>query len=1414
MKNKRMTIRVAVALAAALTVGTFCVSAKTTLTDMDGHWAYEYVDYGVQKGYINGYEDGSFQPEKSVSRAEFAKMLNTAIGITKKESIDFTDVAENAWYYDEVRKAVYAGCINGYEDGSFLPNNSITRQEAAVILSRIALRAEQKRSLDDFADADDIASWAKEAFTLAYSKGFITGDDTGHLHPDGVLTRAQAAKIIYSFLESENIHNGTYTVSTANATCSETLFTDDVVFSASTRNISLTLDGCRVLGTVRVSGSSAEPVVSICDSAVALMETAEGSEPSQITLSDDASVKYLRLESPARLAGDGFGTVYVLGDDMLSGTVEFDTEPETVMLSASSIISSKKLPKVVISQKGSYTFQRGAVEELSVSAVAAGSVITLSGSANVDEATVEGAVSFMGSGTIALANNRVSGVTYETKPQKQTGQTVGNDDTESGPSTGASFQPNSVLPSKNATNVAVSSDIELYYSLPLTDSDGDTVTSSYLKKNIEIHRGTASGAEIDFDAALNSTRRRITLVPNDNLDYGTKYYVVIAKGAFTDPDGNSSGAVSYYFTTKKSSSTGSSTGSTGTTSADITYTPKNAATDVSVTDSFKITFDKTIKDLDGNTPTTSYLSREAIELREKTTSGTKISITATLSSSGRVVTVKPEEALKSGTRYYLYVLANKLKTSSGSKIAKDYIYFTTSDELNATMTPASGATGVALDSVLTLEFNSPVTRPSGSNVTSTYLNEQVVELHKSSAGGTKIDFTASISSDKKTVTIVPSELVAGTKYYVVIPAGKLASENGAENEKISLYFTTAGVMAPSFEPVTGSTGVPVTDDVVIKFNEPLFDSSKKPITADYVKEKVVTFKKTNSSGTAIAFNVQISEDYTTITLKPTKTLSQNTTYYVSVARNTLYNEAKKGNTAGTCTFKTDYTNSIEFSPYNGETDVAVSSKIQLTLEHPMYQIGGAELTKDYVNKIVELRKDSYDGEAVTFTAALTSDKKTITLTPKSKLAGDTTYVIVVREATLEDADGDESPQYVSQFTTEETVSNVVTITPANRATEVSLTTDITFEFESAVYRSANNTPSDAYLVNNVFQIRKGSSSSGDKIAFTAALSSNNKTITLTPSEPLEASARYYVLMAANTLQYSDGTKVSAKTIYFNTNDGKPVVEKLEKLEMGASYALLNVKANMDGSLHITAEDASGKTVSELTTSVKAGKLTEIEVGNLASNTAYTIKAVVTSEEGRVSAVKSLAVKTTEPFAMTIGAVTDTSATVTIKALCKGKLKLSYGDTVYVDGLSFIKDQSRDICIEGLNAGTEYKLTAEFTDPQDKTYTLQQNIKTAAKRALAIDELIVVVGEDRYSATLEGDKFSVTIMTDEPNVTLIGQTSFDDAVFVYNDGEEIEPGEESQPIPVTAGEIATVNVLLKAPGGESVSGVITIKCNKK
>ena len=141
--------------AAVLLTGSLGVSAAK-LTDIDGHWSKDYVEYGVQKGYINGYEDGSFRPEATVTRAEFSKMINASVGIAKTADISFNDISSGDWYYQEVRKAVYAGYTNGYEDDTFRADNRITREEAAVILSRIATRAEKNKSLSSFRDTGEI----------------------------------------------------------------------------------------------------------------------------------------------------------------------------------------------------------------------------------------------------------------------------------------------------------------------------------------------------------------------------------------------------------------------------------------------------------------------------------------------------------------------------------------------------------------------------------------------------------------------------------------------------------------------------------------------------------------------------------------------------------------------------------------------------------------------------------------------------------------------------------------------------------------------------------------------------------------------------------------------------------------------------------------------------------------------------------------------------------------------------------------------------------------------------------------------------------------------------------------------------------------------------------------------------------
>ena len=1411
--KKMIKLKLAAGLVAAAFTGVLlAVSAGAAqLTDIDGHWSEQYVEYGVEHGYINGYPDGSFKPDASVTRAEFATMLNSAVGITQKAEISFFDVEENDWFYPEIQKAVYAGYVAGYEDGSFLAQNNITRQEAAVILSRIATRAQVQKSLDGFNDADEVADWAKEAFKFAYSKSYISGDDLGNLLPNSSLTRSQAAKIIYMLVESENIYNGDYTISLDDAVCSETIFTDNVIFSSDAKDAKLSLDGCRVLGTLNIKtvpGAS----VTIEDSTVSLLEV-NGAEP-VIDLTQGAQVKYTVLEYPATLSGTGYGSVYLNGDDLISGTVYINDPVEKVVVSASAIIRANEISQFNITDKTTVTLQTGNVENMSVLSGSAGSVITLASNVAVENLSVSSACSFMGAGKITNAHNNVSGVTYETKPEKLTGTGTDDDDDDETAADGY-FTTSSVYPDKKAVSVSLSSNIVLSFDRAVYDEDGNNITASYIEDCFEIRRSRATGTKVSFSANVTATKTRITLKPDDDLSYDTRYYVVADAGVLTDKDGNKLAALSYYFNTRESSSSSSS----GT----ITFSPDNGDDDVDTDDTLKITFSKAIRDSDGDSVTTNYLSTKAISLRKTSTSGTSVPITATINSTAKIITVEPEQPLEPDTKYYLIVNSGTLEYSGGVSVSRSYIYFYTSDDLDVTVTPANARTNIAPDTEIVLEFNAEIYRPSGSNVTTSYLSEQAIELRKSSSSGTKVDFTAVISSDRRTVTIIPSQLEEGTRYYVVIPAGMIANENGTENDRLYSYFTTANAMTPVFKPASGSTGVLPSSEIEIRFNEELFDKEKNHITAEYVKENVVSLKKNSSSGTAIDFDVKISSDYRIITITPKTPFAANSTYYVSVARSTMYNADGKANLSGSSSFKTTYSNKPDFIPYDGEEDVDTETSIDITFDSKMYAIGGADLTTTYIkNNVIRLYKGSLDGAAVSFTASVSSDRQTITINPSSDLAGDTVYVVVVRASSLEDASGNENALYTSSFTTAESISTGVTITPDNRATGVSVNTSVAVEFESSVYRPGGIIASSAYIVNNAIEIRKGSSSSGTKIECTAVVSDDNKTIILTPTEPLETKTTYYVRIISGMLEYSDGTtKVSSKTSYFTTNDGTPVIDSVKVTETGASSVTVAVKAGTDGTVYVTAADSNGTEVSAPAAEILTNETKNITVTGLASNTSYTISVYIMDASGVSSAKKTATAKTLVPFEFEITDTVHDSFTVVVNAMCDGAVDITYknrktGQTyTRVTGLTLKEGTEREFSISDLDSSTEYDVTIKFTDSFGGVFTQTGKATTTApqQEQLEITSLTLTDSNgDIYTSTVKDGKASFTIEKSS-FVKLAGKSSVKNSEFSFNSGSAVNPGESSQSILVTPGETTTVSVVLTSNDTQkTVSCTVSITVN--
>ncbi len=156
-------------------------------------WAKDAIEILSQKGIISGY-DGSFRPDDTLSRCEMAKIISVAANLNGGRA-DFADVSENDWFYEYVAAAMQAGLINGY-DGKFNPYTSITRQDVAVILYRLFGHKLELANDMNFKDSTLVADYAREAISSLSKAGIINGYEDGSFKPQNSITRAEIAKLM------------------------------------------------------------------------------------------------------------------------------------------------------------------------------------------------------------------------------------------------------------------------------------------------------------------------------------------------------------------------------------------------------------------------------------------------------------------------------------------------------------------------------------------------------------------------------------------------------------------------------------------------------------------------------------------------------------------------------------------------------------------------------------------------------------------------------------------------------------------------------------------------------------------------------------------------------------------------------------------------------------------------------------------------------------------------------------------------------------------------------------------------------------------------------------------------------------------------------------------------------------------
>lgn len=177
---------------------------KVVLTDISNHWAKASIEKAIELGFVNGYGDETFKPNRNVTRAEFATMLARALKLEASDvQLSFADnKAIPAWSKPFIHAIAKAGFIVGYEDGTFRANKEITRTELAVIIVRslgIEVNSDAKLEFDD---ADQVPLWARPYVATAVEAGLMQGYGNGKLNPNGLATRAEAITLILHMLDN------------------------------------------------------------------------------------------------------------------------------------------------------------------------------------------------------------------------------------------------------------------------------------------------------------------------------------------------------------------------------------------------------------------------------------------------------------------------------------------------------------------------------------------------------------------------------------------------------------------------------------------------------------------------------------------------------------------------------------------------------------------------------------------------------------------------------------------------------------------------------------------------------------------------------------------------------------------------------------------------------------------------------------------------------------------------------------------------------------------------------------------------------------------------------------------------------------------------------------------------------------
>ena len=205
-KTKKIMISSAVSFSIAA-AGLSYAGLAAPFADTTGHWAQAAIEKWAEYGIIKGFE-GNFKPDDAITRAEMAVMIDRLMIYPAAAENPFSDLTED-WYKEAVLKAAENGVLYGY-DGMARPNDTVTREEAAVMLARALHIVPVEKELP-FSDQDAVSDWAAGYLAAMADKKYVRGFADGTFAPQEIMTRSYAIALLNNTIGGLYQKPGTYT---------------------------------------------------------------------------------------------------------------------------------------------------------------------------------------------------------------------------------------------------------------------------------------------------------------------------------------------------------------------------------------------------------------------------------------------------------------------------------------------------------------------------------------------------------------------------------------------------------------------------------------------------------------------------------------------------------------------------------------------------------------------------------------------------------------------------------------------------------------------------------------------------------------------------------------------------------------------------------------------------------------------------------------------------------------------------------------------------------------------------------------------------------------------------------------------------------------------------------------------------